>query len=174
MHTWEDLAMIEHLDPSGSDSAADGERGELVVTALLDDVAPLIRYRTDDLVQFTRKPCTCGRTHGRLKPIGRKGDEMLIQGRSILPMDIFPLMEQFPETCTGLFQMVRPKREMDVLTLRVGYDEGALTDGVDALGARVADVLSATLQVPVIAEMVSNESLLKNGPPNKIPRVVKS
>jgi phenylacetate-CoA ligase len=174
MHTWEDLAMIEHLDPSGSGPVADGERGELVVTALLDDVAPLIRYRTDDLVQFTRKPCTCGRTHGRLKPIGRKGDEMLIQGRSILPMDIFPLMEQFPETRTGLFQMVRPQREMDALTLRIGYDESALTDGVEALGARIADTLSSTLQVPVIVETVSNESLLKNGPPNKIPRVVKS
>jgi hypothetical protein len=34
--------------------------------------------------------------------------------------------------------------------------------------------LSSTLQVPVIVETVSNESLLKNGPPNKIPRVVKS
>ncbi|WP_256352568.1 hypothetical protein [Pseudomonas sp. PDM31] len=176
MHTWEDLAMIEQLDPSGGGSVADGERGELVVTALLDDVAPLIRYRTDDLVRFTRKPCTYGRTHGRLKPIGRKGDEMLIQVSSILPIDIFPLMEQFPEAHTGLFQLVRSQREMDVLTLCVGYDESALTDGVQALGARIADTLLSTLQVqvPVIVELISNESLLENGPPHKIPRVVKS
>ncbi|EJM24328.1 coenzyme F390 synthetase [Pseudomonas sp. GM21] len=174
MHAWEDLAMIEHLDPSSNASVADGERGELVVTALLDDVAPLIRYRTDDLIRFTRKPCTCGRTHGRFKPIGRKGDEMFIQGRSILPVDIFPLMEQFPEAHAGLFQMVRPQREMDALTLRVGYDESALTDGAQALGARIADTLTLTLRVPVIVETVSNESLLKSGPPHKIPRVVKA
>lgn len=174
MHTWEDLAMIEHLDPCGSDPVADGARGELVVTALLDDVAPLIRYRTDDLVRFTRQPCTCGRTHGRLKPIGRKGDEVLIQGRSILPVDIFPLMQQFPEAHAGLFQMVRPQRELDALTLRVGYDESALTDDVRALGSRIAHTLSLTLQVPVVVEAVSNESLLRSGPPHKIPRVVKA
>lgn len=173
MHTWEDLALIEHLDPAGNEAVADGERGELVVTALLDDVAPLIRYRTDDLIQFTRKPCSCGRTHGRLKPIGRKSDEMRVAGRSILPMDVFPLLEQFPEARSGLFQMVRPQREVDLLILRVGYDETALQDSVEALEARIADTLSGILQIPLKVQAVTNAELLKNGPPNKIPRVVK-
>ncbi|MNP75678.1 hypothetical protein D3C76_1727770 [compost metagenome] len=70
--------------------------------------------------------------------------------------------------------MVRPQREMDALTLRVGYDESALTDGAQALGERIADTLTLTLQVPVIVKTVSNESLLKSGPPHKIPRVVKA
>ncbi|HEX8595007.1 MAG TPA: phenylacetate--CoA ligase family protein [Pseudomonas sp.] len=173
MHTWEDIALIEHLDPAGDTEMPDNTRGELVVTALLDDVGPLIRYRTDDLVQFTRKPCTCGRTHGRLKPIGRKGDEMLVQGRSILPIDIFPLMEQFPETRTGLFQMVRPQREVDFLTVRVGYEEAALTTSLEQLAANIADLVSTSLQVPVKIQLVSNQALLKDGPPNKIPRVTK-
>jgi len=173
MHTWEDLALIEHLNPDGNEDVADGARGELVVTALLDDVAPLIRYRTDDLVQFTRQPCSCGRTHGRLKPIGRKGDEMLIQGRSILPIDIFPLMQQFPETRTGLFQLIRPQREAERLTLRVGYEESALEGSLEQLQARVGDALSTALQVPVQVLLVTNQALLKDGPPNKIPRVTK-
>lgn len=173
MHTWEDIALIEHLDPTGNEPVADGERGELVVTALMDDVAPLIRYRTDDLIHFTRQPCTCGRTHGRMKPLGRKGDEMIIQGRSVLPLDIFPLMQRFPETCTGLFQLVRASREADELNLRVGYAPAALAGSEADLAARVKESFSAALGIPVNVQLLPNAELLKNGPPNKIPRVVK-
>ena len=174
MHTWEDLALVEHLDPSGDQPAPDGARGELVVTALADDVAPLIRYRTDDLVRFTRRPCTCGRTHGRLTPVGRKGDEMVIQGRSVLPIDIFPLMQQFPETGAGLFQLVRKQREAEALRLRVGYDPALLAGSEAELSGRIGEAVGASLGIPVQVELVTNENLLKNGPPNKIPRVTKA
>lgn len=173
MHTWEDIALIEHLDPGGNEPMADGERGELVVTALMDDVAPLIRYRTDDLIRFTRAPCTCGRTHGRMKPLGRKGDEMIIQGRSVMPLDIFPLMQQFPETRTGLFQLVRAQREADVLRLRVGFEPSALTGTEKELAGRVTEAFGTALGIPVRVDLLPNAELLKNGPPNKIPRVVK-
>lgn len=173
MHTWEDLALIEHLNPDSNEDMPDGSRGELVVTALADDVAPLIRYRTDDLVSFTREQCTCGRTHGRLKPIGRKTDEMIIRGRSVLPIDIFPLMQHFPETHSGLFQLVRPQRVADELTLRVGYDESAMSCSMQELQDKVAAKVGEALNIPVKVQLVANEEMLKNGPPNKIPRVVK-
>lgn len=174
MHTWEDLALVEHLDPEGDQPVPDGARGEMVVTALSDDVGPLIRFRTDDLVKLTRKPCSCGRTHGRLWPLGRKGDEMLIKGRSILPIDIFPLMNAEPTTQMALFQMIRPQREADVLRLRVGYDPEKLDGTVEELAARIAQRIGDALKVPVEVGLTPNAELLKNGPPNKIPRVSKA
>ncbi|WP_414728286.1 phenylacetate--CoA ligase family protein [Zhongshania aliphaticivorans] len=174
MHTWEDIALIEHLDPNENIDMPDGSRGELVVTALTDDVAPFIRYRTDDLISFTRQPCTCGRTHGRMKPVGRKGDEMIIAGRSVLPIDIFPFIGDFPETRSGLFQMIRPQREMDALRLRVGFDPDELHDDESALCERISSKLQSELNIPITVELMSNEELLKLGPPNKIPRVSKS
>jgi phenylacetate-CoA ligase len=172
MHTWEDLALVEHLDPQGSAEVADGERGELVVTALLDDVAPLIRYRTDDLIEFTRKPCICGRTHGRFRPLGRKGDEMVIAGRSVLPLDLYGFLEPFEATRKGLFQLVRPQREMSELTVRVGYEESAVQGSLVSLEARIAAAMSDALGVVVNIELRPEPELLRNGPPNKIPRVV--
>lgn len=173
MHTWEDFVLVENLDPEGTEPVGDNEVGELVVTSLLDDVAPLVRFRTDDLVRYTAQPCSCGRTHGRMWPQGRTGDQVLVQGRSILPKDIIPLLQSLPETSTGLFQIIRRQRESDVLELRVAYDTSATADAAK-LEAFLYGYLQDALAVPVKIQMVTEEELLKLGPPQKIPRVSKS
>ena len=40
--------------------------------------------------------CACGRTHARFWPVGRKGDETIVAGRSFVPMDIWRALEQVP------------------------------------------------------------------------------
>lgn len=168
-HVWEDTALIEVLDPDGDSPVADGERGELVSTTLMNLVSPLVRYRSDDLVRFTREPCACGRTHGRVWPMGRKSDEVVVEGRSVLPVDVWPAIEDVPETAAGLFQIVRPAREVARLTLRVGYArEGP------GLRGRVEDAVEARLGVRPEVELVDQRDLLRQGPPHKIPRVVKA
>jgi phenylacetate-CoA ligase len=68
----------------------------------------------------SREACGCGRTHGRVWPVGRKGDELLVGGVSVLPGDLWGAVESIDET-NGLFQLIRPAREVDTLRLRVGY-----------------------------------------------------
>jgi phenylacetate-CoA ligase len=172
MHTWEDAVLVEHLDPTGNDPAGNGQRGELVITALMDDVAPLVRYRSDDLILFDRERCSCGRTHGRMTPLGRKGDEILVQGRSVLPRDLMPIVQGNGETVAGLFQIVLTSREVDCLRLRVGFD-AALTTSQTELAGRLAEQIRAALGIAVDIELRDNEELLKLGPPQKIPRVTK-
>jgi phenylacetate-CoA ligase len=172
-HAYEDLAFVECLDPLGDQPVADGERGELVVTSLQDDVAPLVRYRTDDLITLNREVCVCGRTHARVKVLGRKGDELLVGGKSVLPRDITPIVEQLPETQAALYQVIRVAREMDQLKLRVGYNPEALHGSEADLANRVRDLVAAGLDVPVTVELTPNAELLKLGPPHKIPRVTK-
>ena len=172
-HYWEDTAYAESLDPSGTDPVEDGTPGELVTSTLMDKIAPLIRYRSDDLVRRTLAPCACGRTHGRVWPLGRKGDEVVVEGRSVLPTDVWHAIELVDETSSGIFQIIRPQREVDVLQLRVGYrDDGkkGLGDLRERVTASVADALGIVPDV----ELVTNESLLKLGPPHKIPRVTRA
>jgi phenylacetate-CoA ligase len=171
-HYWEDAILVEHLDPNGRDSAADGERGELVVTGLDNRVAPLVRYRTDDLVRVTREPCACGRTHGRQWPLGRKGDEVVVAGRSVLPRDVWAAVEAVDETCMGLFQMIRPQREVDRLRLRVGHDGTCANE--PELRDRVAAAVGDAMGIEVDVDLVRNEELLRLGPPHKIPRVARA
>lgn len=172
-HMWEDCAHIETLDAQGTDPVGDGERGELVSTTLVDKIAPLIRYRSDDLVRITRKPCACGRTHGRVWPLGRKGDEVVVEGKSVLPGDVWAAVEAVDETSAGLFQVVRTGREVDSLRLRVGYaTEGP--KGLADLRTRVTDAVHAAVGVQPDVELVENAELLRQGPPHKIPRVTKA
>ncbi len=174
-HFWEDCAFIEHLDPGGAEPVGNGRsgeprRGELVSTTLVDKVAPLIRYRSDDLVRLTREPCACGRTHGRIWPLGRKGDEVVVDGLSVLPGDVWAAVETVPETEAGLFQVIRTAREVDRLRLRVGYaSEGAR--GLADLRTRVTDAVHAAVGIVPDVELVPNDVLLRQGPPHKIPRV---
>ncbi|MET0378819.1 MAG: hypothetical protein ABW049_07480 [Spongiibacteraceae bacterium] len=172
-HAYEDLALVECLDPNGDQPVADGERGELVVTSLQDDVGPLVRYRTDDLITLSRDLCSCGRTHARIKVLGRKGDELIVAGKSVLPRDITPIVEEIVETQAALYQVIRVAREMDELKLRVGYNPEALHGSEAELAGRVRDRVAAQLDVPVTVEMTLNSELLKLGPPHKIPRVAK-
>ena len=54
---------LEILDPDTLQPVPPGEWGEMVVTTLAKEGAPLIRYRTRDLTSIVDGPCACGRTH---------------------------------------------------------------------------------------------------------------
>ena len=122
LHFWEDTAFVEGLDPDGTEAVADGERGELVATSLFNRTAPLVRYRSDDIVRLTRDPCVCGRTHARMWPIGRKGDELIVDGRAVLPDRRVGRGRVGRRVRDGAVPSdPRPAREVDTLRLRVGY-----------------------------------------------------
>ncbi|HYH73360.1 MAG TPA: hypothetical protein VD764_09075, partial [Nocardioides sp.] len=93
LHFWEDDTLVEVLDPEGTEPVGDRERGELVATALVNRTTPLIRYRSDDIVRLTRVPCPCGRTHAKLWPVGRKGDGVEVDGKKILPIDVWSAVD---------------------------------------------------------------------------------
>ncbi len=166
LHVWEDSVLVECLEPGGDQPVADGEPGELVATTLFNRVWPLVRYRSGDLVRVSRRPCACGRTHARVWPLGRLGDEVVVDGRSVLPLDVWDAVESAPGAGLGLFQIVRPARDVDRLRLRVGHRPG---EGDTAEAVRAA-VEAATGLVPDV-ELVAEADLLRLGPPHKIPRV---
>jgi phenylacetate-CoA ligase len=170
-HAYEDLAYIETVDPVTREPLPDGAVGELVVTTLNDRLTPLVRYASGDLVRIKRGRCGCGRNHARYDLLGRATDQIIVNGRSILPREIMGLVEVHDETRAGLFQIVRTGRQMDALRIRVGYDLARLKDEPDALRGRLHGAISAAMDVPLELELVDEQELLKLGPPHKIPRV---
>jgi hypothetical protein len=65
-HWVADQFLAEILDQDTGRLASDRATGELVVTDLVREASPLVRYRTGLEVSFTQEPCACGRTSGRV------------------------------------------------------------------------------------------------------------
>lgn len=173
-HAWEDLVLIECLDPQGDEPVADGELGELVVTMLTDRFNPVIRYRTDDMVRVERAPCSCGRTHSRVFLVGRKSDQIRVGDTVVMPKTVQGIIETHGATRAGLFQFVRPSNDMDHLHLRVGYESDYLDVPLDRFAADIRSAVADQLNVEVKIELTPISELLKLGPPHKIPRMTKA
>jgi len=159
-HLWEDTVFAECVDTESLGPAAAGQTGELVATDLDNLAAPLIRYRSSDLVRLSRDRCGCGRTHGRMWLAGRRGDETIVRGRPVTLRDIEQAVEAQPETLGGVFQVVRTQREVDALHVRVGYDP-AVTDDLGALDERLRKAVHGATGVEPVLELRTEEDLMK-------------
>ncbi len=98
MHYWDDYLYIEIIDPITGKNLPDGELGEIVITTLVKEGAPLIRYRTHDLSRIIPGSCPCGSEYPRLDVItGRTDDMMKIKGVNVFPSQIEEVLKKFPE-----------------------------------------------------------------------------
>ena len=89
IHYWADYYILEILDPETLKPVPPGEVGEMVVTTLRKEGAPLIRYRTRDLTRIITAPCPCGSImpmHDRI--LGRSDDMFIFRAVNIYPSHI--------------------------------------------------------------------------------------
>ena len=89
MHYWDDYVYIEIVDPKTLQPVADGEEGEIVITTLVKEGAPLLRFRTHDISRIIPGTCACGRTYPRLDMIkGRSDDMFKVHGVNMFPSQV--------------------------------------------------------------------------------------
>lgn len=69
MHLFEDLYLVEIL--RGGKPVPPGETGKIVVTDLVNQAMPLIRYEVGDVGRLHTTHCPCGRQTNRLEVLGR-------------------------------------------------------------------------------------------------------
>lgn len=93
MHYWDDYVYIEIIDPKTGKTLPDGEEGEIVITTLVKEGAPLIRFRTHDISRIIPGECPCGRKHPRLDIIkGRSDDMFKVHGVNMFPSQVEELL----------------------------------------------------------------------------------
>ena len=98
MHIWDDYLYLEVIDPATGKNVPDGEWGEIVITTLVKEGAPLIRFRTHDLSRIIPGECPCGSKFPRIDVIsGRSDDMMKIKGVNVFPKQIEEVLATFHE-----------------------------------------------------------------------------
>ncbi len=94
IHYWDDYIYIEIIDPKTGKPVPDGEEGEIVITTLVKEGAPLIRFRTHDISRIIPEKCSCGSSYPRIDIIrGRSDDMFKVRGVNMFPSQIEDLLQ---------------------------------------------------------------------------------
>ena len=146
LHLQEDHFFPEVVDPATGTPLPAGREGELVLTALSNEAAPVLRYRTGDITSLDPEPCACGRTLVRMARVGGRIDDMLIvRGVNVFPSDIEAVLLRIPDFAPHYQIVVDRPRALDVLLVQVERRDGGHADEASGLAHRAERALRAEL-----------------------------
>lgn len=141
-----DVLYPELIDPETEEPLGmeAGRQGELVLTHLLRDCQPLVRFRTGDIIAVdATEHCRCGRGGMRFRVVGRSDDMIVVRGLNMFPTMVAKVLSGFEELSGDYRIVLETKPPYDFLPVHVelakGYeDAGDLAD-------RVADAIKSNL-----------------------------
>lgn len=94
--------------------------GELYVSTLVNKAYPLLRYKTEDIVEVTYKKCPCGISGPRIWYKCRLSESVVIETVSIFAYHIDKVLEKVPQVTTNFSFVVEKEKEKKVtIRLRV-------------------------------------------------------
>ena len=118
MHMWTDYFYFEIIDPGTGKAVPDGDIGEIVITTLCKEGAPLIRYRTHDLSRTVPGKCECGSDYPRIDAIlGRSDDMVKVRGTILYPSQVDELLSAMDGASSEYQIMIDHMNGRDILTL---------------------------------------------------------
>lgn len=95
IHYWDDYIYIEVIDPKTGKPVPDGTEGEIVITTLVKEGAPLLRFRTHDISRIIPEKCSCGRSYPRIDTIkGRSDDMFKVHGVNMFPSQVEEVLKR--------------------------------------------------------------------------------
>jgi len=115
-HVHEDLCHVRIVREDGSD-ASTGERGEVVISNLVNRGTVLLNYRLGDVASFADGACSCGRTFRLLDEVDGRVEDMLEipDGRIVHPRAIWGVIKPHAEVLQ--YQLVEEEPHAYVLRL---------------------------------------------------------
>ena len=163
LHIHEDYFLPEIVDRETFQPVADGVTGELVISTLVKEGIPLIRYRTKDLTSIDHTPCQCGRTTARIARFtGRSDDMLIIRGVNVFPSQIETALLEMGGTTPHYLMIVDRVNNLDTLEVRVEVEERFFSDEIrelENLTRRIEQVLQQAIGLAVKVKLVEPKAL---------------
>lgn len=158
MHLLDDTHIWEVVDPDTGDPVEDGQPGVSVVTNLVSEASPQLRFLVGDYTTLTRRPCACGRTHTRAAGgfLGRADDMLNVRGVTLFPTSVEDAVRSVAGVGDEFAIEVTREDELDVLTVRV-----EALSGVDApaLASAVRREVRARCELRPVVDVLSHGTL---------------
>ena len=153
MHIWDDFLYCEIINPETGEVLPNGESGELVITTLVKEGAPLVRYRTHDLTRFVVGACPCGASYPRIERlIGRSDDMVKVKGVNIFPAHIEEALAATTHASSEYQVMIDHLNGKDILT--VFFETAAVGDERLRAEKELHGIVRAKLSLSVVAKAV--------------------
>ena len=161
IHYWADYYLLEIINPETLQPVVPGEIGEMVLTSLRKEAAPLIRYRTHDLTRLIPKRCSCGSIlpmHDKL--LGRSDDMFIFRAVNIYPGQIDHILSKI-EGIGSEYQIVldREADGKDYMLLRVERGQGSDGSRDQELGRRIENAIKKQILVSAKVEIAGYGTL---------------
>ncbi|WP_300463936.1 phenylacetate--CoA ligase [Desulfobacula sp.] len=155
IHYWADKFILEILDPDTLEPVQDGEVGEMVVTSLCKEAAPLVRYRTRDLTRKISAPCSCGNIlfmHDKI--MGRSDDMIILKGVNIYPGQIDEVLSSIPEVGSEYqLHLERKDDGKDYMTIRAEAVQGFDLANTDDIRNKIKKTVHSKIMVSCDAQI---------------------
>jgi len=162
LHIWHDSYLVEIINPKTGEQLSDGERGELVVTPLVKEAMPLLRYRTGDVTVLMEDGCLCKRGQKISRITGRSDDMLVIRGINVFPSQIEYVLLKIPEVGNQFMVYIDRINHLDEMTVEVeinrDYFSGELAD-LARLQKKVVKELRDALELRTTVKLVEPGSL---------------
>ncbi len=161
IHYWADYYILEILDPKTLKPVPEGEIGEMVVTTLKKEAAPLIRYRTRDLTRMIPGECPCGSIfprHDRI--LGRSDDMFIFRAVNIYPGQVDHVLSGM-EGIGSEYQIILERRNhgKDYMILKVERDQRSTPDRDSELSRLIGEEIKNQILVTAQVEIVDYGTL---------------
>lgn len=164
LHIWHDAYLVEIINPQTGEQLSDGERGELVVTPLMKEAMPLLRYRTGDITMKMEDGCICTRGQKIARITGRSDDMLVIRGINVFPSQIEHVLLKIPEVGNQFMVYVDRVNHLDEMIVDVEINR-------DNFSGELADL--ARIQKKVVKELrdaLELRTTVKLVEPGSLPR----
>jgi len=163
LHIWEDNFLVEILDPLTLQPLPDGEEGELVLTTLVREGMPIIRYRTKDLTRILPGICDCGRTHRRIERIkGRTDDMLILKGVNIFPIQIEKKLMEIKGVGKNFLIILEREGYNDHMTIKVEVERQFFNGDLkhlEQLRRKIVEGLKSDILITPKVDLVEPDSL---------------
>lgn len=128
LHVQEDFFVPEIWDMDTNAAAKDGEKGELVFTALRKEGTPLIRYRTGEMTAITHERCECGRTTARIERFeSRTDDTITIRGVSVFRFELENMLTELENIRARYRMRIYRESKLDMVDVLVAMEDFGMT-----------------------------------------------